>query len=209
MDTDGMAEIARGAEGSVYRTTFLGRDAIVKVRSPKGYRIPEMDRRIRNQRIRTEARLVREARRAGLRTPVIYYIDAEDGALVMEDVRGETVKQHLDEHPEDSGAICRAIGRDIAAMHNARISHGDLTTSNMILTGDGRVCFIDFSMGSSMVETEDMGVDLRLLERAFSSAHPKLGRAYEDLVAAYCETKTDSGQVMAKVREIKDRGRYT
>ena len=39
MDTDGMTEIAKGAEGSVYRTTFLGRSAIAKVRSPKGYRI--------------------------------------------------------------------------------------------------------------------------------------------------------------------------
>ena len=52
MDTDGMTEIAKGAEGSVYRTTFLGRSAIAKVRSPKGYRIPELDRKIRNQRIR-------------------------------------------------------------------------------------------------------------------------------------------------------------
>ena len=79
MDTDGMTEIAKGAEGSVYRITFLGRSAIAKVRSPKGYRIPELDRKIRNQRIRSEARLVREARRAGIRTPVIYYADTETG----------------------------------------------------------------------------------------------------------------------------------
>lgn len=209
MDTDGMTEIAKGAEGSVYRTTFLGRSAIAKVRSPKGYRIPELDRKIRNQRIRSEARLVREARRAGIRTPVIYYADTETGTLVMEDVGGETVKHHLDEHPEDASRICREIGRNIAMMHNAGIAHGDLTTSNMIIAGDGRICIIDFSMGASLVETEDMGVDIRLLEKAFSSAHPKLGEAYKELIGSYCETKTCPDQVMDKVQEIKDRGRYT
>ena len=209
MDTGGMTEIARGAEGSVYRTSFLGRDAVVKIRSPKGYRIPELDRRIRGQRIRAEARLIRDARRAGLRTPVIYYADPEEGALVMEDVKGETVKHRLDTHPEEADELCRAIGKDIAAMHNARITHGDLTTSNMILADDGTVCFIDFSMGTCPAEEEDMGVDLRLLERAFSSAHPKLGDAYRKLLEAYCSAKTQAEKIMDKVQEIKDRGRYT
>ena len=94
-------------------------------------------------------------------------------------------------------------------LHNAGIAHGDLTTSNMIIAGDGRICIIDFSMGASLVETEDMGVDIRLLERAFSSAHPKLGEAYKELIGSYCETKTCPDQVMDKVQEIKDRGRYT
>ena len=125
------------------------------------------------------------------------------------DVGGETVKHHLDEHPEDASRICREIGRNIAMMHNAGIAHGDLNTSNMIIAGDGRICIIDFSMGASLVETEDMGVDIRLLERAFSSAHPKLGEAYKELIGSYCETKTCPDQVMDKVQEIKDRGRYT
>lgn len=209
MDTSGMTEIARGAEGSIYRTVFLGRKAVVKVRSPKGYRVPELDARIRGLRIRSEARLLREARRAGLRTPVVYWVDPADAAIVMEDVGGETVKRHLDEHPEDAPAVCRQIGRDLARLHNARLSHGDLTTSNMILTAGGSICYIDFSMGASLVETEDMGVDIRLLERAFSSAHPKLKDAYAELIKEYCAVKTDSQAVMDKVQEIKERGRYT
>ena len=201
--------VAEGAEGSVYRTSYLGRDAVVKIRTPKKYRVPELDRRIRSHRIRSEARLIREARSSGLRTPLIYDVDTVECSITMEDVKGVTVKQYLDEHLEDAERICRLIGHDLALLHNAKICHGDLTTSNMILTEDGRLCVIDFSMGASLVGTEDFGVDLRLLERAFTSAHPAIKDAYGIIVEAYCKTKTDPDEVLKKVQEIKDRGRYT
>ncbi len=201
--------VAEGAEGSVYRTSYLGRDAVVKIRTPKKYRVPELDRRIRSHRIRSEARLIREARSGGLRTPLIYDVDTVECSITMEDVKGVTVKQYLDGHPEDAEHICRLIGHDLALLHNAKICHGDLTTSNMILTEDGRLCIIDFSMGASLVGTEDFGVDLRLLERAFTSAHPAIKDAYSIIVEEYCRTKTDPDEVLKKVQEIKDRGRYT
>lgn len=201
--------IAEGAEGKVYRSSYLGRDTVVKVRTPKRYRVPELDRRIRSHRIRSEARLIREARSAGIRTPMIYDVDTVECSITMEAVRGTTVKEHLDKCPEDAEKICRMIGSTVARLHNARISHGDLTTSNMILTEDGRLCLIDFSMGASLVGVEDMGVDLRLLERAFTSAHPGLKDAFNMITEEYCRTKTDSEEVMKKVEEIKERGRYT
>ena len=203
------ALVAEGAEGSVYRTSYLGRDAVVKIRTPKKYRVPELDRRIRSHRIRSEARLIREARSGGLRTPLIYDVDTVECSITIEDVKGVTVKQYLDGHPEDAEHICRLIGHDLALLHNAKICHGDLTTSNMILTEDGRLCVIDFSMGASLVGTEDFGVDLRLLERAFTSAHPTIKDAYGIIVEEYCRTKTDPDEVLRKVQEIKDRGRYT
>jgi len=209
METDRKKEIARGAEACIYRTEFLGRDAVKKVRLPKGYRVPELDSKIRSIRIRAEARLIRDARHAGIRTPVIYWADPAEGSIIMEDVRGITAKTYLDEHPEDADRICAEIGTSVAKLHNAGITHGDLTTSNIMVMDDGRLCFIDFSMGRSLSEIEDMGVDMRLLERAFSSAHPKLQDAYKALLDAYCIEKTDSEAVMDKVREIKERGRYT
>ena len=205
----GSTEIARGAEGSVYRTEYLGRDALVKVRTPKGYRVPELDRRIRTQRIRSEARLLREARAAGIRTPMIYDVDTSECSITMENVQGITVKHYLDTHPEEAERVCRLIGACIARLHNAKICHGDLTTSNMILTPEGSLCIIDFSMGASLIGTEDMGVDMRLLERGFTSAHPDIKDAYRYITEAYCTVKTDAQQIMDKVQEIKDRGRYT
>ena len=203
------AAIAKGAEGSVYLSTYLGRDAVTKVRTPKGYRVPELDRRIRTQRIRSEARLIREARAAGIRTPIIYDVDTVECSITMEHVRGVTVKRYLDEHPEEAERICRLIGTNIARLHNSKICHGDLTTSNMILTPAGELCIIDFSMGASLISVEDMGVDLRLLERGFTSAHPDIKDAYGYITEAYCREKTGAQEVLDKVQEIKDRGRYT
>ena len=208
MAMDGAA-IAKGAEGSVYLSTYLGRDAVTKVRTPKGYRVPELDRRIRTQRIRSEARLIREARAAGIRTPIIYDVDTVECSITMERVKGVTVKRYLDEHPEEAERICRLIGTNIARLHNSKICHGDLTTSNMILTPAGELCIIDFSMGASLIGVEDMGVDLRLLERGFTSAHPDIKDAYGYITEAYCREKTGAQEVLDKVQEIKDRGRYT
>lgn len=209
MDRIGRAVVATGAEGSVYETQYLGRDAVVKVRSPKGYRVPELDRRIRSQRIKSEARIIREARSAGIRTPMIYDVDTVGCAITMEKIAGTTIKEYLDGHPEDTERICGLIGTAIARLHNHRLCHGDLTTSNMILADSGELCVIDFSMGSSSVGIEDMGVDIRLMERAFNSAHPEIKGAFGYIMDAYCREKTDSEQILRKVQEIKDRGRYT
>ena len=198
------AAIAKGAEGSVYLSTYLGRDAVTKVRTPKGYRVPELDRRIRTQRIRSEAKLIREARAAGIRTPIIYDIDTVECSITMERVKGVTVKRYLDEHPEEAERICRLIGTNIARLHNSKICHGDLTTSNMILTPAGELCIIDFSMGASLIGVEDMGVDLRLLERGFTAAHPDIKGAYGYITEAYCQEKTGAQEVLDKVQEIKD-----
>lgn len=200
---------ASGAEADIYESVFLGRPAVVKVRSPKAYRNQELDRKIRSSRIRSEARLIRDVRKFGVRTPVIYDVDLTECSITMEKIHGTKVKDLLDSEPGKADEICAAIGETVAAMHNARVSHGDLTTSNMIMTQNGEICLIDFSMGTSSADIEDMGVDIRLLERAFSSAHPGMERQYGILMESYCRIKTGSAEIMDKVREIKDRGRYT
>ena len=201
--------LATGAEGSVRITDFFGRPAVAKIRSPKKYRVPELDSSIRSKRTRAEARLLREARGAGVRTPVVYLVDPTEGLIVMERIAGPTVKEYLDAHPENAEKICGQIGRDLAHLHDARVAHGDLTTSNMIVCPDGKICFIDFSMGSYPADDEAVGVDVRLLERAFASAHPGMESAYSALIGEYCAEKKNSEAVIAKVTEIKERGRYT
>lgn len=202
-------EIGRGAEATVYRTEYRGRDAIVKHREPKGYRHPDLDRHLRVARTRTEVRVMIDARAAGVRSPVVYDVDLEEGSITMEYIRGMSVKQALDEHPEDANAICTDIGRMIARLHNGRICHGDLTTSNMIINGNGEMCLIDFSLGDTRIGLEEMGVDIRLLERAFTSAHSTIEGAFHNVIDAYCKDMDQSKQVLAKVEEIKGRARYT
>ncbi len=202
-------EIGRGAEATVVRTEFLGRDAVVKTRSIKGYRHPDLDAHLRASRTRTEVRVIREARDAGVRTPVIYDVDPFEGTITMEYVHGESAKSILDEHPERAEEICARLGEMIAKLHRRNISHGDLTTSNMILGDDGEMYLIDFSLGNTRVDLEDMGVDIHLMERAFTSAHSGIDGAFGYVIEAYRKDMPDADRVLARVEDIKSRARYT
>ncbi len=197
-----------GAEATVSVGQFLGHKVLVKTRPPKSYRLPEIDTHIRNIRTRNEARIMRDARDAGVRTPCIYDIDLKDDSIVMEYIEGKALKEVLDEHPERADELCVKIGQSVAKLHSAGICHGDLTTSNMILEDD-EICFIDFSMGCVKASLEDIGVDLRLLERAFSSAHVGLESSFEKLMAEYYANVSDAKAVKRKLTDIKNRCRYT
>ena len=202
-------EIGRGAEATVARTDFLGRDAVVKTRVAKGYRHPDLDSHLRTSRTRTEVRVMREARTAGVRSPVVYDTDLREGSITMEYVHGTSVKTILSEHPERAEEICSRIGEMIAKLHNSSISHGDLTTSNMILGDDGELYLIDFSLGDTRIDLEAMGVDLHLMERAFTSAHSDIGGAFDIIIDSYKKHMPDADKVLARVEDIKSRARYT
>jgi len=203
------APIAVGAEAVVTVSEFLGRKAAVKTRVPKGYRNSELDRRIRTSRTRNEVRVMQGARSDTVRTPVVYDVDMSECSITMEFIEGARVKDLLDADPASSKEVCRLMGEALADMHNRGIAHGDFTTSNMILMPDGRLCVIDFSLGSINVGTEEMGVDIRLLQRAFSSAHSSVEGGFDAAMESYAEKKTDAGTVLEKVEEIRNRARYT
>ncbi len=198
-----------GAEAVVTRTEFLGRDAVVKTRVRKGYRHPDLDGHLRMMRTRTEVRVMREARLAGVRSPVIYDTDLKEGSITMEYIRGESVKSILDNEPDRAEDICWKIGEMIAKLHCRGISHGDLTTSNMIMNDEGEICLIDFSLGDTRVDLEAMGVDLHLMERAFTSAHSGIDHAYNMIIDAYKKNIPQADKVLARVEDIKSRARYT
>jgi Kae1-associated kinase Bud32 len=155
-----------------------------------------------------EARLLHEARKAGVPVPVVYDVDLVGDRIVMEFVEGPTVKEVLQKRLEDPRAIARAVGTLGGTLHAHGIVHGDLTTSNM-LWRDGRIHLIDLSMGERTDDLEAQGVDLRLLKEAWTSAHFDVLDAFEDVLAAYRETYARADQAITKLSEIEDRGRYT
>jgi TP53 regulating kinase-like protein/N6-L-threonylcarbamoyladenine synthase/protein kinase Bud32 len=198
-----------GAEATVYRSEYLGRNAVVKTRSPKSYRHSELDQHLRSSRTKNEAKIMIESRRTGVRTPVIYDIDVKECNITMELVVGRKVKDVLDDEPSKTKELCEKIGEMIAKLHNAKISHGDLTTSNMILMPDGEICILDMSLGTTIAEIEDLGVDIHLLQRAFTSAHSGLEDAMALILNSYAKNMKDAESVFRRVEDIKARGRYT
>jgi Kae1-associated kinase Bud32 len=187
----------------------MGREVIFKSRVPKGYRHPELDDSLRVTRTKNEARLIQEARRLGVPTPVIYDIDTTDATLVMQEIKGPRVKDLLDgSSPEQRAKVCEEVGRLVGLLHKGGIAHGDLTTSNMIWSED-RVWFIDFSLGSKKAELEELGVDLHLLREAFQSAHSHIMESFDIIIGSYRNSFPKAAEVLRKVKEIEDRGRYT
>src|SRR3989338_5395656 len=83
-------QLAKGAEAELTREG----GAVVKVRIKKGYRLPELDDKLRKRRTSAEARLLREARRAGVLTPQI--IEEGKTTIKMEFMDGNKVKDEID-----------------------------------------------------------------------------------------------------------------
>lgn len=182
---------------------------MVKSRVVKGYRHPGLDESLRVARTKNEARLMQEARRHGVPTPIIYDIDPVNAELVMEEIEGDRAKDALmSAGEEEADRICWEIGRLTAILHKAGMTHGDLTTSNMIVR-ENKIWLIDFSLGGRNAEVEEMGVDLHLLKEAFQSAHSERVHLFDVVLRSYSKHYPDAKRVLAKIREIEERGRYT
>ncbi len=201
--------LKRGAEAELRRAEFLGREVVEKFRVPKAYRLPAMDEALRRSRIRVEARLMSEARAAGVAVPILYDVNLVENKIVMEFIDGPTVKEVLEAGGSRAHETAKEVGRIAGRLHRAGIIHGDLTTSNMILR-DRRIVMIDFSLGGNDETAEARGVDLHLLREALTSAHKGAAAYYRDVLAGYRETfGAGAGDVIRKVKEIESRGRYT
>jgi len=204
--------VKKGAEASLFLENWHGREVIVKRRLPKRYRIPELDQMIRSQRTAMEPNIMHKAKEAGVPTPTIFMVDVVDAAIVMEFVEGQQLKVVLDRvSSEERLRLCRLVGRLIGRLHGSGIIHGDLTTSNMILTPYGKVVFVDFGLSERSTELESRGVDLHLMKRALQSTHYRHAReCFEAVMEGYAESvgEEEVRKVVAKIREIERRGRY-
>jgi len=204
--------IKKGAEANLYLEDWYGRKVMIKWRLPKAYRIPDLDKVIRTQRTLHEPQLIHKAKEAGVPTPTIFMIDLAEAKLILENVEGKQVKRVLNDlSPPERLSLCHHIGLLIGRLHHAGIIHGDLTTSNMILTPSGKVFFVDFGLGEFSTGLEIRGVDLHLMKRALQSTHYKYAKeCFQAIIEGYAKSvgKESTLEVIKKIREIEKRGRY-
>jgi len=207
-----MPLIKKGAEADLYLEEWHGLRVIVKQRPRKAYRHPSLDTEIRRFRTVHEAELLHYAKAGGVPTPAIYLIDVLNTTIIMQYIIGEQVKRvlnKLDSH--DRVRLSLEIGKLVGRLHQRGIIHGDLTTSNMILTPSGKIYFIDFGLGEYSTGVEARGVDLHLMRRVLQSTHYKLVReCFPAILDGYSKVlgKGVADEVWKRVREIEKRGRY-
>jgi TP53 regulating kinase-like protein len=202
----------KGAEAHLFKENWYGIEVIRKHRLPKGYRISQLDSEIKRARTVHEARLMFEAAKCGVPTPSIYFIDLLNSTIIMEFIDGVRLKDVVDSlENERRVRIFQSIGQQIALLHRNDIVHGDLTTSNMILTTSGKVFFVDFGLGDFSSSIEDKGVDIHLMHRALESAHFRCSaECFEAVVNGYNDTfgEKQASDILSRVKDIEMRGRY-
>ena len=177
-------------------------DLVYKRRIQKRYRVKEIDERIRRERTKSEAKLISEARRKGVPTPIIF--DINDYELVMEKIEGDLAREVIDE------PISKRIGEFVGILHKNSIIHSDLTTSNIIVNQDdhNHVYFIDFGLSFIESSTEAKGVDVHVFFQSLCGTHESYERLKESFIEGYKRTFSDASQVLRRVKEIEQRGRY-
>ncbi|HOT06087.1 MAG TPA: Kae1-associated kinase Bud32 [Methanotrichaceae archaeon] len=188
-------EIGRGAEAVVIREGLLVR----KRRLAKSYRVAALDLVIRQERTMMESRIMAEARRVGVPTPIIRDVDAFD--LQMEFIDGIRLKLVV------SAPLSDMVGELVGRLHRAGIVHGDLTTSNIMLR-DGRLFFIDFGLAYHDPGLEAQGVDVHVYFQTLYSTHDQAAELVEAFKDGYRRSYENADEVLARVEEIKSRGRY-
>ncbi len=149
---------------------------------------------------------MREARKVGVPVPIIYDVDEIETRLVIKYFKGDRMMDCIEEGVD---VELEKVGRYIGKLHEAGITHGDLTTSNILFDEEEKTHrFIDFSLGERGSSIEMMGVDLHLLREALVSVHDDPIELFEEVVTGYKESCDIHGEVLNWVEKIEGRGRY-
>jgi len=186
-----------GAEAEL----FLDDSSVIKRRKSKKYRLKSLDDKLRKNRNRSEARLIYEARRCGVPTPIIE--DITDFSIKMEFIDGFMLKDIINPY------IAEIAGKVIGKMHSCGIIHGDLTTSNIIYNPDNELLYlIDFGLSYISNSIESQGVDIHVLFQTFESTHSDYKCLIEAFSRGYIKKNPNAKEVISRVNEIKRRGRY-
>lgn len=196
--------IQQGAEAIlIKKSPFL----LIKRRTKKSYRLPIIDEKIRKQRTRIEFRLLEKALSL-IPVPKIIKIDEEKKEIDMEFIDGKKLSEHLDSMPIKE-EICKKIGEQIAKLHDSGIIHGDLTTSNIILSNKNNLLyFIDFGLGFISNKIEDKAVDLHLIKQALEAKHFNFYKECFNAVLDGYKTSKNAPAVLKRLEKVERRGRY-
>jgi TP53 regulating kinase-like protein len=193
--------IQQGAEAKI----FLNKNIISKQRVKKYYRHPILDDQIRTRRTKSESKLLTKALEAKVNVPKITAVSQFE--IQIEYIKGERLSQILSSLPEKKQKqIMKQLGEQITLLHKNNIIHGDLTTSNIILSNK-KIFIIDFGLGFISTKIEDKAVDIHLLKQALQAKHFKNHeKLFQNFIKEY--KWEDSKKTIERLIMVEKRGRY-
>ena len=204
----------QGAEATVTAGSWMGKSAVLKMRKPRGYRTPHLDRKLTRQRLTVEARALGRLQYHNLSSPSIIDLDLEQGWILMSKIEGITLFDYLNNKNNLISEKIKLFGAIIRELHEIGISHGDLTTHNVLIDDGGNLSLIDFGLAKILPELEHLGLDLQVLNECLTASHSEYENAVEDMVEGYLSADSEkedvisASEVISRFNEIRGRVRY-
>ena len=145
----------------------------------------------------------------------------DEDRLVLEHVEGRPLIEVLrDASVLDVEPLLYAVGQAVRQLHAQAVTHGDLSTNNVMIRDDGSVVLIDFGLASIEYDLERYGIDLHVLDEVLGASHPDREGAMEALEAGYLAsehaaeaeapggTVPSAADVLARLSQVRSRVRY-
>jgi TP53 regulating kinase-like protein len=197
--------LKKGAESELYLINWYGQDAVSKIRLSKKYRHQYIDEILRKQRTLHEANIISSAKMIGVETPFIYFLNTNNFEIIMEYVHGNVLKDIF------SPDLCVDLGKIVGKLHFYNMIHGDITTSNFILSPQNRLVVIDFGLSFFSERLEDKAADIRLFKEILNSVHVEhFETSFENFLLGYTKVYGKrSSKIFHIVNDIEQRGRYS
>jgi TP53 regulating kinase and related kinases len=203
--TENKRLLKRGAESELYLIDWYGYEAVSKIRLPKKYRHYAIDSALRKQRTLHEANIMSSVKMFDVETPFIYFLNSDNFEIIMEYIVGSVLKDVF------SSDLCYEVGKIVATLHFNNIIHGDITTSNFILTPQKHLIIFDFGLSFFSERLEDKAADIRLFKEILNSVHVEyFEQSFENFFLGYGNIYgKKSLKIFNTVKEIEQRGRYS
>ena len=194
--------IFRGAEAIVEKIDWQGISAISKIRNPRSYRHPDLDKRLVTERLRSESRIIERLLSFGVTVPALYEVNIDNSEIIMEFIDGITLEKGLRTDLHESYLVSTADL--LSKIHSFGIVHGDPTTSNFMI-GDNLYA-IDFGLSTFSDDDESRASDLRVFLESLEAHHSEIsGR--EIFLSSYSKSSA-SNDVLDALDVLELRGRY-
>jgi Kae1-associated kinase Bud32 len=205
----------KGAEASLFSGYWFGKEAIFKQRIPKTYRIEQIDNQLRLSRTLNEARALIKVKTYGINVPQVFEIDVDSSTIIMKYINGAKLKDVISDLDQKMRIhYFFQIGVFISRLHQNGHIHGDITTSNIIITSNEDLFLIDFGLHEYSDTIEDKSMDLHLFKRVLISSHGKyFDECFDSFLEGYRSEylKNSSNQynpIIQNIKVIESRGRY-
>jgi Kae1-associated kinase Bud32 len=214
-----------GAEAEVWAGTWMGLNAVRKLRRPRKWRHPDLDIRLGYRRMMSESRLLIRLKRRGINVPAVWDLDPKSGRMILERMPGLPLIEILrnDEYSlEFIDTALRNTGALIRRLHREAITHGDLSTNNILIDENAKPSLIDFGLAAIDYEIERFGIDLHVIDEILGASHPSHMNAIDRLLEGYAFEEERLGSppeqsggavptaqhVLKRLEDVRSRVRY-